>query len=150
VIVTCEQCGKAFNRAPSLIKRRVFCSKACMGLALRGTHFHTQESREKIRRWNQVHVNVKPLFGPDHPNWSGEEGRSDATGRRRARQRFPLTACEVCGRSPNETRIEHHHKDGNPRNNAPDNVQILCSKDHKAAERARKARKEALPWVSRA
>lgn len=53
-------------------------------------------------------------------------------GRQRARYIFPESKpCEVCGK-PNSQR---HHKDGNPCNNRPSNIQRLCPKHHIHADR---------------
>jgi len=48
-------------------------------------------------------------------------------GRRRAQKAFPLTKC-FCG----EDGIQRHHLDGNPLNNSPENIKILCQKCHAA------------------
>ncbi|MGR2681598.1 HNH endonuclease signature motif containing protein [Chromobacterium haemolyticum] len=51
------------------------------------------------------------------------------TGRKAAQRIFKATACERCGST--ET-LQRHHKDRNPANNSPENVEILCLKCHKA------------------
>ena len=45
--------------------------------------------------------------------------------RRITLSRFPLCVC-------NRPASEVHHKDGNPKNNAPDNLQSLCKPCHSA------------------
>lgn len=52
--------------------------------------------------------------------------------RQRARSLYRADVpCEVCGK-PNSQR---HHKDGNPSNNAPENIARLCAKHHVHADR---------------
>lgn len=49
---------------------------------------------------------------------------SKHTGHGRARKLYPtLAACQECGGRP---AVERHHKDGDPLNNAPENMMLLC------------------------
>lgn len=64
-------------------------------------------------------------FRENNSNWRGNKACPQA-GRYRAGVWFPLTPCEVCGSSG----TERHHKDGNPLNNDPSNIAILCHKHH--------------------
>lgn len=49
-------------------------------------------------------------------------------GRQRAQAIYDAVACASCGRT--DVRLERHHRDGNPLNNAPDNVIVLCTRCH--------------------
>jgi len=51
----------------------------------------------------------------------------DDTYRWRARQIKPRDACEECGTAED---LHVHHKDGDPSNNDPDNLQVLCASHH--------------------
>lgn len=51
---------------------------------------------------------------------------TDNAGRRRAQKAFHLGPCERC-QKPGE---ERHHKDENPKNNEPQNIEILCKSCH--------------------
>lgn len=53
-------------------------------------------------------------------------------GRYQAQYRFAATSCNRCGAS---TKLERHHKDENPMNNSPENIEILCRKCHVAHHR---------------
>jgi len=57
-----------------------------------------------------------------------------ATGRARARSQFSLApTCAKCGvkrEKYNYVRLERHHKDGNPLNNDPSNIETLCRNCH--------------------
>lgn len=48
-------------------------------------------------------------------------------GHRKAAELYELTDCERCGK-PGEAR---HHRDRNPENNAPENIEVLCLKCHR-------------------
>ncbi len=50
-------------------------------------------------------------------------------GHLRAWRMFPDGVCEVCG-----AKGERHHRDGNPTNNIPSNIQMLCRKHHMKAD----------------
>lgn len=59
-------------------------------------------------------------------HWKGD-AVSIAAARQRAHRLFPGPLfCDVCG-DP----AERHHRDGDPRNNAPDNIARLCPKHHR-------------------
>ena len=49
-----------------------------------------------------------------------------------ARKLLPDGCCEICGSAKN---VDVHHKDGNPQNNSPDNLQRLCRSCHMKAHR---------------
>ena len=67
--------------------------------------------------------------GADHPSWKGDD-ITPAGGNRRAQKLFKLGPCSRCGREPSE----RHHKDKDPTNNDPSNIEILCRKCHIAAD----------------
>jgi hypothetical protein len=48
-------------------------------------------------------------------------------GRQRAQARYRADSCDRCG---SEKHVERHHKDDNPLNNDPDNIQRLCVRCH--------------------
>lgn len=39
--------------------------------------------------------------------------------------------CQICGQHPPAVYLEIDHKDGNPQNNHPDNLQLLCRSDNR-------------------
>lgn len=63
--------------------------------------------------------------GAGHPSWRGELASTEA-GHARARRRYPLGACVRCGRPA----TDRHHKDADPLNNEPSNVEVLCRRCH--------------------
>jgi len=64
-------------------------------------------------------------------NW---KGRSVENPRDRAKLWYKAEQCMVCGCSRSERRIERHHINNDIYNNDPENILILCSICHKAAE----------------
>jgi len=55
-------------------------------------------------------------------------------GRYRARAQTNVECCERCGRAG---RLDVHHKDGDPTNNAPENLEVLCRGCHLKHHRSR-------------
>ena len=51
------------------------------------------------------------------------------TGRRQAQRMIKAHSCVKCGSTE---KLERHHKDRNPMNNAPGNVEVLCLPCHHA------------------
>ena len=70
------------------------------------------------------------LVGERCPAWKGDNVKNVDAGRKRARKLFDLSLCNKCGKSG----IDRHHKDGNPLNNTPENVEILCRRCHMDAD----------------
>jgi hypothetical protein len=68
-------------------------------------------------------------MGAEHPQWKGDAASKNA-GRMRARRRYRLGPCEHCGKPA----TDRHHKDDNPLNNDPGNVEILCRRCHMIAD----------------
>jgi hypothetical protein len=52
---------------------------------------------------------------------------TDNAGRRRAQKMYKALKCQKCGAKQN---LQRHHKDGNPKNNQPTNVSVLCWRCH--------------------
>ena len=55
------------------------------------------------------------------------------SGRKAAQRMYQALACQRCGGT---TTLQRHHKDKNPTNNSPENVEVLCNPCH-AAEHKR-------------
>lgn len=72
------------------------------------------------------HIAKRARFASKNGAWRGADV-SPKGGRRRAERMYPhIGQCSVCGGA----RAERHHIDGNPANNAPDNVRALCRRCH--------------------
>lgn len=67
-------------------------------------------------------------------NAKGDESTPQAA-RGRARRRVVVQSCELCGCNASTRRLEVHHRDRNPYNNAPSNLQVLCIPCHKESHR---------------
>lgn len=108
VEIACSCCGKQLVRKPSEMDTKSdkhFCSKGCLKQAM-------QNKDIKVGR---------PLSNTTNKK----------TGRARARRWFVSRPCEICG----EEKSQRHHKDGNPLNNLPENIAMLCAKHHVHADR---------------
>jgi len=66
----------------------------------------------------------KARVGRLNPMWVGENIKPESA-RCRARRTYRIKFCRICG-----GKAEIHHKDGNPLNNEPDNIDFLCRKHH--------------------
>jgi hypothetical protein len=65
-----------------------------------------------------------------NPNWKGNNA-TFSTGRARAGRWFKKNRpCKICG----SLKTEKHHKDGNPLNNNPKNIEWLCRRHHQEAD----------------
>lgn len=105
---------------------------------------HTEEEKSKIK------ANRKPLSkitlerlsllnqGSKNPNWKGDRIKPNS-GRERAQKLYS------CLRGK-----ERHHKDGNPLNNNPENMEFLTRKEHMIKdgrlERSRKRTESVARW----
>lgn len=89
-------------------------------LACNGVHWgHTTEAKEKIREGK---------LGSKNPMWKGSAvGRGG--GHIRAQKMYEAKECSKCGSTKG---LERHHVDKDPTNNAPSNVEVLCSTCHHA------------------
>lgn len=63
--------------------------------------------------------------GADHYAWKGDAA-SDVHKRRRVTNPRIWGPCELCGAKG----VDRHHRDGNPGNNVPENLQVLCRRCH--------------------
>jgi hypothetical protein len=79
----------------------------------------TEEERKRISERKQ---------GEKNHWWKGDEV-GNGGGHIRAIKMYEATQCERC---PSTHRVQRHHVDGNPANNLPENIRILCELCHKA------------------
>lgn len=71
------------------------------------------------------HIQKRKRFGANHHAYKGED-IIIKSGRTRALRNYPIRPCERCG----NLKSERHHKDGDTRNNSPENIQFLCRRCH--------------------
>ena len=75
----------------------------------------SEESKRKCARW-----------GEEHHAWKGDKATKNS-GHHRAHRRFPdIGPCTKCG----NPKSQRHHIDGNPLNNAAENIMIVCYRCH--------------------
>ena len=106
--MNCENCGGPLGRRPDKRYKHSFCGVICR---------------------NQWQRSSGDRIGEKNPSWKGTAA-TESAGRRRAQSWFSSKPCAVCGSG----KSERHHKDRNPLNNLPDNIEFLCRKHHMEAD----------------
>ena len=89
---------------------------------------HKAMVRCGVPRRSLSEANRPPKMGKLNPRWKGED-IIPKSGRSRARRLYPKQLCHICGKLG-----ERHHKDNNPLNNDPSNIEWLCRKHHMEAD----------------
>ena len=79
---------------------------------------------------SKEHIEKRKRFGPEHPNWKGDDV-SVKGGRTRALRKYEAKSCSKC----KAKKAERHHINEDTSNNEPSNIAILCRKCHMAAHR---------------
>jgi len=99
----------------------------------KGKTKETYEPMQRTSEWARATGHQPPPngHGPFNSNWKGHAARNP---RDRARLWYQAESCEVCGATKADRRIERHHINKDIYDNSPDNIAILCSLCHKAAE----------------
>ena len=97
---------------------------------------HTKETYNPLKRtseWAKATGHRPPPNGrgPANSNWKGNGVKAP---RERARLWYRAESCEICGATKADRRIERHHINKDIYDNSPQNIAILCSLCHKAAE----------------
>lgn len=108
---SCRQCGLQKARTP-----KALCSSCREYKRRTGTSrpFGASDGRAVMARQAE-----------ENHGWKGDAAGAD-TKRNRARRRYALGPCVLCG-APG---CDRHHKDGNTGNNVPENIAVLCRKCH--------------------
>lgn len=106
-VFICEYCGKEFSR-PLWYLEKVGVPKTCSRLC------HNRRVAREVKL-------SKRINGSNNPMWKG--GVSVCYYRRLFEDVLPK-ACQICGSTKNLT---VHHKDGNRRNNAIENLIVTSS-----------------------
>lgn len=124
----CTRCGKSIYRPPSKRRGRPFCSRSCHMKTLNeemNPYRMTPEVREKLRE-----TKLGTGAGKTYEKTFG-------------RHTHRVVAEQKIGRalSPGEV---VHHKDGNKRNNSPDNLEVLKSQAEHARLHMLKKRGDAV------
>lgn len=138
VCLTCQHCGVQYKVKPSRATISKFCSRKC-----KDDHGLSLETRQKIGA--KLSKERPERRGPLNPNWKGNNATAN-TGRDRARHLYAVRQpCQVCGSS-----AERHHIDGNPLNNAPENIAWLCRRHHQERDGRMAFLKNVMPRMGAA
>ena len=123
-MLTCEKCGKQFIRYKSMIKPGIthfFCSRACAKEhsypKIFGTHAH-RILAEKVIGTHAHRILAEKVIGTHAHRILAEKVIGTHAHR--------ILAEKVIGRPLKKGEVVHH-KDGNPRNNLIDNLEVLSS-----------------------
>lgn len=128
----CEVCSTPFTHISSRSNSAKYCSRTCYHKAqhLRGSvkknclhcdkEFLTSPS--KNRKFCSIECRVNEQKTKFNPTFQ--------TVRKSMKRRDMITSCERCGYDDVPQILGVHHKDRNRRNNAPDNLEVLCPNCH--------------------
>jgi len=100
----CSRCGKTFRRAPSKMRRVMFCSRECKDSAQ--GYGEDYDSR------------ISP------PHYTGSATSSDV-----AKRRLDMSQCSSCGYDSFPI-LHVHHRDRDRGNNDLSNLEVLCPNCH--------------------
>ena len=108
----CECCGKYFHPTYKRTKAR-FCSKSCIWKATKGAEYNAVIARESASKRGDI-----------------QRGRGDKTYvKQGGRHQHRIVAETILGR-PLANKEIVHHKDGNKKNNDPNNLEIITQGEH--------------------
>ena len=144
MIITCDVCGKEFNRKPSKISTKNYCSNECNSkgmltgqmctCATCGKQVYKRKSDIEKSKTGNVYCsrscatsnnNTILRTGENHPNWQDKH----VGYRLKAFELLP-NECEVCGYNKIPGILQVHHKDRDRTNGHISNLQILCPTCH--------------------
>jgi hypothetical protein len=97
-----------------------------------GTPFAGDRGKKARKTCSQACADA--LFAATRPASKGDASTPQAA-RGRARSRVELLNCGRCGAPVAAVALEVHHRDRDPYNNAPENLEVLCRACHKAEHR---------------
>lgn len=89
---------------------------------------HRAMVRCDVPRRSLSQANRPPKLGERNPMWKGDN-IDPKEGRGRAERMYPQQPCRICSKKG-----ERHHKDDNPLNNEPSNIDWLCKQHHMEAD----------------
>lgn len=131
--VKCHWCGKEFDRWPSTVKERNFCSRECQGKFNSKKHnpdgYKCRDFSKNSKRMTEMNKELNPgrmtletrtKLREAHLNTGNGESYAKLYGRHEHR----VVAEKMLGRKllPREV---VHHIDGNKRNNEPENLIVF-------------------------
>ena len=132
LISDCAECGNTFTHIASRANKAKYCSPTC---------YHKAMSRKGTMEYSCHHCGVKFLSAPSRKrkycsktcvNKASKENFNPVftTVRKAMARRNLLVKCEKCGFDAQPKILGVHHKDGNRKNNAMENLAVLCPNCH--------------------
>ncbi len=116
----------------------MFCECGCGHATSIAPQSSTRLGWKKGEHVRFIRGHYKPLTPPwPRGVWRKPESRNRNTGRHRAKRLKPRDACELASIGGCLGRLEVHHKDKDPANNADDNLMTLCLAHHQLVDHGR-------------
>jgi hypothetical protein len=123
--------GAELEAAKQLYARGCGAPEVIRALGLR---ISTHTLRQRLKEAGvTLRGNPEAKRGTLNPQWKGALSNPQS-GRKQARDFYPTAPshCQRCQKPATETkRMERHHRDEDPCNNAPDNIEWVCASCHR-------------------
>lgn len=129
ILIPCDECGTVFPKNKSRIHKVNFCCRKCMDTfnSKRFTNYNENENPmnakgrtvEQRFAMRNRRINAKDRVGKETHTYNKQMGELEHRRIMRLKIGRPLEENEVV-----------HHKDGNPHNNKPSNLQIMTRSEH--------------------
>ena len=149
LVVDCDWCDELIIRPPSLIKKHNFCSRSCMNYY--ASKKHNPAGYKDLKDFTKISKHMSALNKRLNPTRMRQETKLKLRVKSLARGNNGKTYEKTHGRPTHRVIAEAklgrklkpgevvHHKDGNSRNNAPENLKVFSSqaehaRSHKGGE----------------
>lgn len=128
-LIPCDVCGKVFEKPTNKIKQMNFCSRECLNKynSMRFSSYNQTENPmnakgrtiEQRFAMRNRRINAKDRIGKQSHTYNKQLGEPEHRKIMRLKLGRELKADEVV-----------HHKDGNPFNNKPSNLEVMTRSEH--------------------
>lgn len=146
VTVSCDWCGKKFEKWPSVIKKHNFCCRQCLAAfsnkIKNPDQYSTLKDYTKMREhFSKLNQQLNPTRMTIETRTKLREIRIESGKGVTYKKYFGLhehrvIAERLLGRPLADTEVVHHI-DGNKRNNSPENIQVFSSQSEHAQYHAK-------------
>jgi hypothetical protein len=129
VEVACDTCGARFEKQPAFVKEHNFCCRSCFAVW----------NSKRMSEYNRTTLNVKGKGAghksPHLSEWNRKRNslfqvETDPSKRGERGHKATRRAAEAMLGRPLLKSEDVHHIDGNPANNAPENLRVMDKREH--------------------